>query len=1017
MRKLIKKLAVFLVAAVCSVGLFGMLASCDTGNATSSESSGTSGGASSSVDVKYTVIFDADGGTAVADQTVNEGEYASMPTACTKVGYVLDGWYLGDVPFDFSSDKIDSNITLKAKWTVRTDIFYYVEVYVENVDGTYKKLTQTEVASVAPNCKLIRVGTTGAFVDLTAEANAIANGLEGYSVDETQSVLTGTVNGDNSSLFKAYVKRNAYTLSFTDGEGNPVDGAADQTVKFGATVAVASLPKIPEKTDKVAYWTIDGDIKKADFVWTWTEAKTAVAVYYNAPREVAFKVDGEEWKSEVVENGSPVSEPQPAPSKTGYSFVGWYKDNALYDFSAAVTQDLVLNAEFSANEYTLSLDKQEGVGGEDSVQVVYDGTVLNLLPTLTREGYDFVNWTIDGVAVTEETVCSWTEEKTAVANWKIKTYAVEFEFDGAIVEPQTVEHGACAVAPQVSIAGFDVVWKLNGEEFDFTKPVTGAMTLVGAKQLKKVQVVSGSIITGGGTFDLEYGENGEVGAVTQRPCGGTNLIKMLANFNVTAADIEAIEAEGYTHLSFVLAAGGFATSKADVSVMNNYTTVDLENGKPEQVAVPLSAFKEYLAGANVFLNETYIYYQCALTVKDLAFTSLVTVTYEMDGETYATKDVALNGTAEELTESGYDIVWTLDGEAYDFTKPVTGELTLVGTKTLKAVSVNENSAVNGAKIGYADGFGWGWGGLSLDTDIRMGFNITSADIAVFKQLGYTHLSFTFRFDKGWGNVPASINLFGVTVSFANATAVPVNVPLDNLISYTDTAQQWSAVDGVLGKVYVYIDGGNSSIRFNDFQLIQLQEYTVTYMLDGETYATKKVTGNATAENLFVSGYNVVWKLNDEAYDFTKPVTGDITLVGEKSEKVLSLSAASNGKLYGADESTRKTVEFRTNECGFYSFAAGEYFANVGFNLTSEEVEEYKKNYKALTFNVKVYYTNSCTKVTVFGTEYAVASNGGSIAISIPLTDLEAYIDGKTGQVKVGYLTYSGSLVFTEFAIV
>lgn len=62
-----------------------------------------------------TVIFDADGGSAVKNQTVASGNTADEPTAPTKTGYTFDGWYDGDTKFDFTTP-ITEDTTLTAKW-------------------------------------------------------------------------------------------------------------------------------------------------------------------------------------------------------------------------------------------------------------------------------------------------------------------------------------------------------------------------------------------------------------------------------------------------------------------------------------------------------------------------------------------------------------------------------------------------------------------------------------------------------------------------------------------------------------------------------------------------------------------------------------------------------------------------------------------------------------------------------------------------------------------------------------
>lgn len=64
----------------------------------------------------YTVIFDSDGGTAVAQQTVKRGKTATEPVSPVKAGYIFDGWYNGDMAYDFSA-AVDSHVILTAKWT------------------------------------------------------------------------------------------------------------------------------------------------------------------------------------------------------------------------------------------------------------------------------------------------------------------------------------------------------------------------------------------------------------------------------------------------------------------------------------------------------------------------------------------------------------------------------------------------------------------------------------------------------------------------------------------------------------------------------------------------------------------------------------------------------------------------------------------------------------------------------------------------------------------------------------
>ncbi|MBN3489895.1 InlB B-repeat-containing protein [Acholeplasma equirhinis] len=67
----------------------------------------------------FTVTFNANGGSAVANQSVLENKYAEEPEAPTRNGYTFVGWFIDldtDVIFVFEEELITENITLYAKW-------------------------------------------------------------------------------------------------------------------------------------------------------------------------------------------------------------------------------------------------------------------------------------------------------------------------------------------------------------------------------------------------------------------------------------------------------------------------------------------------------------------------------------------------------------------------------------------------------------------------------------------------------------------------------------------------------------------------------------------------------------------------------------------------------------------------------------------------------------------------------------------------------------------------------------
>ena len=65
----------------------------------------------------YTVTFDTDGGSKIAQQTIKENEIVTKPENPTKEGYEFKEWQLNNTTYDFAS-KVTSDITLKAVYTI-----------------------------------------------------------------------------------------------------------------------------------------------------------------------------------------------------------------------------------------------------------------------------------------------------------------------------------------------------------------------------------------------------------------------------------------------------------------------------------------------------------------------------------------------------------------------------------------------------------------------------------------------------------------------------------------------------------------------------------------------------------------------------------------------------------------------------------------------------------------------------------------------------------------------------------
>lgn len=94
----------------------------------------------------------------------------------------------------------------------------------------------------------------------------------------------------------------------------------------------------------------------------------------------------------TVTKGEKISTPK-KPEKSGYTFDGWYLDDEKWSFAGyVVTEDITLEAKWSANENTLTFDANGGEGSMASITVKTAEAIDLPQNEFTRNGYKFVGW-------------------------------------------------------------------------------------------------------------------------------------------------------------------------------------------------------------------------------------------------------------------------------------------------------------------------------------------------------------------------------------------------------------------------------------------------------------------------------------------------------------------------------------------------------------------------------------------------------------------------------------------------
>jgi len=190
--------------------------------------------------------------------------------------------------------------------------------------------------------------------------------------------------------------------------------------------------------------------------------------------------------SQTVEEGKTATKPAD-PTRNGFTFLGWYLNGSAYNFSAPVTGDITLVAQWEEiitppTYYNVTFNSNGG--SSMTSQSVEAGKTATKPTDPTRAGYTFLGWFLNGSAYNFSAPV--TGDINLAAQWEEfiippTTYTVAFNpAGGSTVASQTVEDGKTATKPaDPSKEGYTFLgWYLNGNAYDFAAPVTSDITLV-----------------------------------------------------------------------------------------------------------------------------------------------------------------------------------------------------------------------------------------------------------------------------------------------------------------------------------------------------------------------------------------------------------------------------------------------------------------------------------------------------------------------------------------------------------
>ena len=213
---------------------------------------------------------------------------------------------------------------------------------------------------------------------------------------------------------------------------------------------------------------------------------------------VTFDSDGgSKVKGQVIESGKTATKPE-NPTKDGYDFEVWVLEESPFDFSTLIISDITLKAKWTKHTSTTLPEEQKQFftvtfdtnGGSGIVsQKIENGKTVTKPENPTKDGYDFEVWVLEEspfdfstLIISDITLkAKWTKHtSTTLPEEQKQFFTVTFDTNGGSgIVSQKIENGKTAARPEEPYRErYNFIgWFLGDNKFDFSTPITSDITL------------------------------------------------------------------------------------------------------------------------------------------------------------------------------------------------------------------------------------------------------------------------------------------------------------------------------------------------------------------------------------------------------------------------------------------------------------------------------------------------------------------------------------------------------------
>jgi uncharacterized repeat protein (TIGR02543 family) len=345
---------------------------------------------------KYTITFDANGGTGSTSGLFSFGDPITAP-AVAREGYTFTGWTPA-VPA--TAPSVD--MTYTSQWTINS-----YRITFEAAGGT---------------------GSSSSIMVYGSPLSAPAVSRVGYVLTGWSPAVPGTVPAADTTYTAIWSAAN-YIITF---DANGGTGGTSAPMAYGSVI---SAPIVTRFGYTLAGWSpsLPATVPAAN---TTYKAKWVANNYV-----ITFDANGGTGGTSAP-MAYETALAAPAVTRAGYSLTGWLPSLP----STVPAANTTYVAQWSPNSYTITFDANGGTGGTSASMVC--GTQLSL-PTVTRNGYTFAGW----LPSVPDTVP--TTDTTYIAQWNPNNYTITFDASGGTggtIGSQPC--GSALIAPVITRDGY-----------------------------------------------------------------------------------------------------------------------------------------------------------------------------------------------------------------------------------------------------------------------------------------------------------------------------------------------------------------------------------------------------------------------------------------------------------------------------------------------------------------------------------------------------------------------------------